>query len=122
MTNALLNIQMERFTKAKLINQDSSLRDMASLYFLIIIDILGNGMMEKCMAMAGSNGKMVLITMGNTGMVGKMAKGHLIFHQEIYIKDSGKMENSMEGEFYMTEIKFKSRMGNGKREISNRAR
>lgn len=107
MTNALLSTQMERFIKAKLINQDSFLRDMVNLYFPIIIDILGNGMMEKCMVMAGFNGKMVLITMGNIGMVEKMVKGHLIFHQEIYTKDSGKMENSMVGEFYMIKIKFK---------------
>lgn len=114
--------KVERFIKAKLINQDSFLRDMVNFYFPTIIVILENGMMEKCMGMVGFNGRMALIMMGNIGMAGKMVKGHLIFPQEIYTKDSGKMENNMEGEFYMIKIKFKSRVENGKREISRARR
>lgn len=98
---------MERFIKVKLINQDSFLRDMASSCFRIKIDILGNGMMEKCMDMGDFNGKMALIMKDSIDMGGKMAKENLIFPQETYTKDSGKMVNSMEGEFYMTKTKLK---------------
>jgi hypothetical protein len=74
----------------------------------IRINIKANGWMGKCMVKVGSNGKMDHFMKENISMVKNMELDDFFMeNQRTYMRDIGKMGNSMEKEYYTIKIENK---------------